>query len=208
MFSAVDTIFRQYRSSNREIVHSTLIWSKVRFLILLLRPLSNKCVTFFSKGGVTRHGKTAVSHFSYNKIGISRITKKLTFFARIINLTIIKYFSQSNALFLILIIRHHWPLRKGNLVICLYIHALFLALWAHVSKATVIGLAQEWRFGNVIQFVTQLLKFVLKISLKVYHCFYSLSHFSYNQNHSSLRINETLDSHFTDYYFQYKGSRQ
>ena len=62
-----------------------------------------------------RHGKTAVSHFSYNKIGISRITKKLTFFARIINLTIIKYFSQSNALFLILI-----------LVICL--HALFFGL--------------------------------------------------------------------------------
>ena len=183
MFSAVDTIFRQYRSSNREIVHSTLIWSKVRFLILLLRPLSNKCVTFFSKGGITRHGKTAVSHFSYNKIGISRITKKLTFFARIINLTIIKYFSQSNALFLILIIRHHWPLRKGNLVICL--HALFLALWAHVSKATVIGLAQEWRFGNVIQFVTQLLKFVLKISLKVYYCCYSSSHFSCNPNHTS-----------------------
>ena len=89
MFSAVDTIFRQFRSSNREIVYSTLIWSKVRFLIFLLRPPCNKCVTFFSKGGITRHGKTAVSHFSYNKIGISRITKKLTFFARIINLTIV-----------------------------------------------------------------------------------------------------------------------
>lgn len=102
MFSAVDIIFRQYRSSTQEIVDSTLIWSKVRFLIFLLRPYCNKSVTFFSKGGITPHGKTAVSHFSYNKIGISRITKKLTFFARIINLTIIKYFSQGIPLFLTL----------------------------------------------------------------------------------------------------------
>ena len=181
MLSAVPTIFRQFRSSNQEIVDSTLIWSKVRVLIFLLRPFCNKSVTPFSKGGITRHGKTAVSHFSYNKIGISRTTKKkLTFLARIISLPIAKYFSQSNALFLILIIRRHWRLRKGNLVICL--QALFSALWAHVYKANVIGLAQEWRFGNVIQFVTQLLKFVLKISLKVYHCCYSLSHFSCNEN--------------------------
>ena len=102
MLSAVPTIFRQFRSSNQEIVDSTLIWSKVRVLIFLLRPFCNKSVTPFSKGGITRHGKTAVSHFSYNKIGVLRITKKLTFFARIINLTIIKYFSQSIPLFLTL----------------------------------------------------------------------------------------------------------
>lgn len=43
-----------------------------------------------------------------------------------------------------------------------------------------------------------IIKVRIKISLKVYHCYYSLSHFSCNQNHTSLRI----DSHFTDNYFQ------